>query len=143
MTTTQAERATANLSALVAEEIRAMMGRRQVSGARIARELDVSEMWISTRLRGKQPIDLNDLERIADVLGVPVIDLLPTAVRERGSVTGKYPRLPERLTQFADRLTERAQRPADNRPKSRPRAAALAGLRRTALLPRAAAPIAA
>lgn len=53
------------------------MGRRRISGAALARELNVSPAWVSYRLTGTQPIDLNDLERIASVLGVDVTDLLP------------------------------------------------------------------
>jgi transcriptional regulator with XRE-family HTH domain len=64
----------------VAEEIRAMMARRRVSGAALAAELGVSPAWVSYRLSGKQAIDLNDLERIAAVLQAEVSDLLPRSV---------------------------------------------------------------
>lgn len=60
----------------VAEEIRALLGRKRMSQAELARRLDVSGAWISYRLAGKQPIDLNDLDAIADVLGVQPGDLL-------------------------------------------------------------------
>lgn len=36
-----------SLTARVAEEIRALMGRKRVSGAALARSLGVSEAWIS------------------------------------------------------------------------------------------------
>lgn len=65
------------LSDQVAEEIRAMLGRRRWSQARLARALERSEMWVSDRMRGKQPIDLNDLQLIANALEVPVGQLLP------------------------------------------------------------------
>lgn len=65
------------LSQRVAEEIRAWMGRRRISGAALARELNVSPAWVSYRLTGTQPIDLNDLEKIAVVLDVDVVELLP------------------------------------------------------------------
>src|SRR5258705_13753967 len=65
------------LSEQVAEEIRVMMLRRRMTGARLAKELNVSAAWISYRLTGQQAIDLNDLERIARVLGVRIVDLLP------------------------------------------------------------------
>lgn len=74
---TEATRDVPLLSELVAEEIRSWMGRRRVSGASIARQLGVSTAWVSYRLTGAQPIDLNDLQKIAAVLGVEVIDLLP------------------------------------------------------------------
>jgi len=66
-----------NLSERTAEEIRAWMGRRKKSGAAMARALGVSSAWVSYRLSGAQEIGLNDLERIADFLGLEVTDLLP------------------------------------------------------------------
>ncbi|MEV4271978.1 helix-turn-helix domain-containing protein [Micromonospora aurantiaca (nom. illeg.)] len=63
----------------VAEEIRAQLGRKQMSGAKLARAIDQSEMYVSRRLRGETAFDLDDLERIADVLGVTVTDLMPSA----------------------------------------------------------------
>jgi transcriptional regulator with XRE-family HTH domain len=78
MTTTPGER-TATLSDLVAEEIRAWLGRRRMSQAQLARTLGQSQMWVSDRLRGIQPIDLDDLERIAHVLDIPVLELFPPA----------------------------------------------------------------
>jgi transcriptional regulator with XRE-family HTH domain len=66
------------LTLQVAEEIRAMMGRKRVNQAGLARQLGVSQPWVSDRLRGNTPIDLTDLERIAVVLGVKPLDLMPT-----------------------------------------------------------------
>jgi transcriptional regulator with XRE-family HTH domain len=74
---TQASERTATLSALVAEEIRALMARRRISGRQLATQLEVSPSWVSYRLTGTQPIDVNDLALIADALGVGVHDLLP------------------------------------------------------------------
>ena len=69
-----------SLSVRVAEEIRAMLARRRVSGRELARRLDVSSPWVSYRLTGNQEIGLDDLERIAAALDVPVTDLLPRGV---------------------------------------------------------------
>ncbi|MET8908352.1 helix-turn-helix transcriptional regulator [Micromonospora sp. NPDC004551] len=77
MTTTPVGTAKPTLSEQVAREIRAEMGRQRMSAAKLARELGVSEAWTSRRLSGDQTIDLHDLERIADVLGVTVIELFP------------------------------------------------------------------
>jgi transcriptional regulator with XRE-family HTH domain len=74
---TQASERTATLSALVAEEIRALMARRRISGRQLATQLEVSPSWVSYRLTGTQPIDLNDMALIAGALGVGVHDLLP------------------------------------------------------------------
>lgn len=74
------------MTELVAEEIRAWMGRRQMSGARLARTLGVSQMWVSYRLNGRQPIDINDLDAIARALDVSVVDLLPASTVAASSV---------------------------------------------------------
>lgn len=63
----------------VAEEVCALLGRRRWSGAKLARAIDRSEMYVSRRLRGETAFDLDDLERIADVLNVAVADLMPSA----------------------------------------------------------------
>lgn len=65
------------LSERAAEEILSVMGRRRMSRAELARRLGVSAMWVSYRLNGQQEIGLNDLQRIAGVLGVEPVDLLP------------------------------------------------------------------
>lgn len=79
----------------VAEEIRAMMARRRMTGRRLAIRLHVSPSWVNYRLIGKQPIDVDDLAAIARVLEVSVVDLLPASA---STVTHAYPprRRPER-----------------------------------------------
>src|SRR5688572_16396367 len=79
MTTTPTPART-SLSERVAEEIRAQMARKRITGATLAKTLKVSPAWISYRLSGKQPIDLNDLEAIAEALGVAVADLFPADI---------------------------------------------------------------
>lgn len=78
--TTTPER-TATLTSLVAAEVRAMLGRLDIRASELARRMGESDQWLSMRLKGRTPIDLNELQRIADALRVPVIDLLPRAVR--------------------------------------------------------------
>lgn len=78
------------LSVRVAEEVRAWMGRRRMTGATLAAALGVSAAWVSYRLRGKQEIGLDDLQRIAMALDVSVADLLPTDIREAIRVTARY-----------------------------------------------------
>jgi transcriptional regulator with XRE-family HTH domain len=111
---TQAHERTATLSEMVAEEIRALMARRKVSGRELASQLAVSPSWISYRLSGKQPIDVNDLLRIANALGVGVHDLLDMDVR----------------------TTTQTDRPRDNRPAARPGASHPVGVGRTAYVAR-------
>lgn len=60
----------------VAEEIRALMARRRLSGVQLAAQIDKSQGYLSRRLNGVQPFDVDDLEAIAGVLGVPVSALL-------------------------------------------------------------------
>lgn len=96
---TQANPRIATLSELVAEEVRALMARRQMSGRTLALKLNVSPSWISYRLSGKQPIDINDLALIAGALDVNPLDLLPSreitaaAVRNPKVVSGQLSRL--------------------------------------------------
>lgn len=66
----------ASLSVQVAEEIRAVMGRKQIRQSQLARLINANEQWLSVRLRGAQDISLNDLARIAAGLGVDPLSLI-------------------------------------------------------------------
>lgn len=71
------------LSESVASEIRAEMGRRGITQSILAERLSVSPLWVSRRLspgsaRPRTPLSLDDLDRIAAVLAVPVSKLLGT-----------------------------------------------------------------
>lgn len=106
---TQANERTATLSQMVADEIRVAMTRRRMSGRELATKLGVSPSWISYRLSGKQPIDINDLARIAHALGVGVHELLPAPdVAAQASVSVRNP--------F---VTDRAPSPHVHRPRAR------------------------
>lgn len=74
---TEATRTERTLSAYVAQEIRAYMGRKDINKTELARRLGVSDMWVGRRLRGQLPIDLDDLVRIAAALKIDIVDLLP------------------------------------------------------------------
>lgn len=78
-----------SLSARAAEEIRAMLGRKRVTGRELARRLDVSSPWVSQRLTGHTEIGLNDLELIAAALDVEVSDLLPSPSRRDERTSGR------------------------------------------------------
>lgn len=67
-----------SLTQLVATEIKVQMARADVRQSQLARQIDKTEQWLSVRLRGRQPIDINDLALIARGLGVGIHDLLPT-----------------------------------------------------------------
>lgn len=79
--TTTPER-TATLTSLVAAEIRAWMGRLNVRQSELARRMGESDQWMSMRLKGRTPIDLNELQRIANALGIQAVELLPAAFRK-------------------------------------------------------------
>jgi transcriptional regulator with XRE-family HTH domain len=57
------------------------MARRELSKAKLAGQLGVSEMWVSRRMRGKTQITMEDLERLAAALDIPVASFLPTSAR--------------------------------------------------------------
>jgi transcriptional regulator with XRE-family HTH domain len=63
----------------VAEEVRVALARRRMSASRLAKELGVSQTYVWRRLSGETAFDLDDLEKIAKVLRVSIVDLLPKA----------------------------------------------------------------
>lgn len=70
---------TSTLSEQAAEELRALLARRRMSGRDLAKLLSVSPSWVSYRLTGTTEIGLNDLQRIATALEVEVSSLLPAS----------------------------------------------------------------
>lgn len=132
---TQANERTATLSALVAEEIRALMARRKMSGRDLAAQLGVSPSWISYRLSGKQPIDLNDMASIAHALGVGVHQLLPAPdiAARAAEAQATLPKLG-----LPECPVIQIPRPRDNRPAGHPVSGAGAGSGRTAYVSRTA-----
>jgi len=81
----------------VAEEIRSVLGRKQMNASQLARELKVSQTYIWRRLAGETAFDTDDLERIAVLLRVPVADLLPPDVRTARQPTVAKVSVAERL----------------------------------------------
>jgi len=62
---------------LIAEEIRALMGRRKIGVSELARRIGISQPYLSRRLSGDVAIDVDDLDKIARELGVEMVDLMP------------------------------------------------------------------
>lgn len=60
----------------VADEVRAWLGRRRMSGAQLAREMGKSQTFVARRLDGRQAFDIDDLEQVARILHVRVVDLI-------------------------------------------------------------------
>lgn len=71
------------LSGSVASEIRAEIARQGITQSIIADRLHVGPMWVSRRINPDRrvPLDLDDLERIAGALGIPVASLLERAAQ--------------------------------------------------------------
>jgi len=68
---------TSSLKQSVAEEIRALLGRRNMSRLELAKRIGRSHTYMWRRLSGETAFDVDDLQKIAAVLGVSVNDLLP------------------------------------------------------------------
>lgn len=105
MTSAPVEQPVSPLRARMAEEIRALLARRRIAGVALAARIHRSQSYVSRRLTGDIPFDVDDLEAIARVLGVTVADLLPSADRRTGQPTASKVGV--------------ADRPRDNRPKTR------------------------
>ena len=70
-----------SLSERVAAEIRAEMGRQRRTGHSLAAQLGWSDMYLSRRLSGRGPLNLDDVEAIATALEVPVTAFFDFPVR--------------------------------------------------------------
>lgn len=132
---TQPSGRTATLTQLVADEIRVAMTRQRVSGRDLAKKLNVSPSWVSYRLSGRQPIDLNDLFRISKALGVSLHQLLPSPEVVAGA---SDPSATVAYLSLTSRFAETNVRPRDTRPISGPPKSAPPTGVRTAFLSRTA-----
>jgi transcriptional regulator with XRE-family HTH domain len=63
----------------VAAEVRAALARAQRSGRNVAAALGWTQPYMSRRLNGDRPFDVDDLTAIADELGVPVVSFFQVA----------------------------------------------------------------
>lgn len=64
---------------LVLDEVHAEMGRRRMTGAKLARRLGKSQSSVARRLDGRQTMDLDDLEMICSALGVSPAKIMAEA----------------------------------------------------------------
>lgn len=69
------------LAGQIAREIRAEMGRQGISQGQLADQLGCTQRSLSRRLTGDVPVDVAELEQLADALGVPLSQFLPTPAR--------------------------------------------------------------
>lgn len=72
---------TATLAEAAASEVRAEMGRQGISNNTLATRLDVSDLYLSRRLRMEQaiPFNLDEIAAVASALGKPVEQFLPVS----------------------------------------------------------------
>lgn len=64
------------IRARVATAIRVEMARRQISQTRLAEMAGMRQAVLSRRMTGETAFDLDDLDRLATALGVPVSSLV-------------------------------------------------------------------
>lgn len=60
----------------VTEKVIAELEHQHVSGTELACRMKVSQAFVSRRLRAEVPFDLAELDRVAEVLAVPVEQFL-------------------------------------------------------------------
>jgi transcriptional regulator with XRE-family HTH domain len=70
----------------VVAELRAEMGRQELTNSAMAEKIGVSDMWVGRRIRGVIPMTIADLTLFADALDVPVSRLVDAAERRPASV---------------------------------------------------------
>lgn len=116
--TTAPER-TATLTDIVTRKIRARMGWLDIRQNEVARRMGENSQWVSTRINGVTPINLNDLARFAKALEVGLHELLPTADE---AAAAPVPRTTQGYAHLAERSAAVTIRPPDNRPSGRPHA---------------------
>ena len=68
----------------VAANVRAEMARVGVTQGQLATVLGITQQSVSAKRRGETPFTLNDLDRIAPVLGMTVIELIQGTRGPRG-----------------------------------------------------------
>lgn len=56
--------------------VRAELARRRMTGADLARELGWKRSATSRRLTGEKPLDINELQQIANLLHIPLSTLV-------------------------------------------------------------------
>jgi len=71
----------------VAEELRALLARRRMSATELARRIGATQPYLWRRMSGEISFDIDDLQKIAAVLGVGVSDLLPKTNTLRKTAT--------------------------------------------------------
>lgn len=85
------------LTERVAAEVRALMGRHNVTQTQLAEVLQVAQPAISKRLRGKTPFDANEIGVLAQFFNVNPAELLGERVTPRPGPDGGGAQSPRTL----------------------------------------------
>lgn len=72
-----------DLTTQVANEVRAILARRRLSQQVVADAAGWSQSYLARRMAGRRPFDLADLDRLSEVLDVPVGEFLPSISRRK------------------------------------------------------------
>lgn len=67
----------------VAAEVRAALARRRMSAVALAAAMGRSRSYLSRRLTGETALDTDDLDAIAHLVGVPLVELIASATARR------------------------------------------------------------
>jgi transcriptional regulator with XRE-family HTH domain len=117
----------------VAEEIRVLLARKRMSGIELGRRIGMKQSTISRRLTGETAFDMDDIEAIADALGVDVSDLMPkTAKHGQRGENLSFPRLTVPASPDAERPIGISPFGGGRRDSARPTSAIPASKRRPA-----------
>lgn len=71
----------------VAAELRAAAARKKISGAQVARNLDLPPMYAHRRFSGDREITVTDLVRLSHSIGVEPLDVLAQVLSDLGEST--------------------------------------------------------
>ncbi len=72
---------TQSLGDHIAAELRAVLARYRIPATELAEKLGEEETWVRRRASGQRGISVDDLQRIADALGMQVGQFLPESER--------------------------------------------------------------
>lgn len=95
----------------VAEEIRVLLARRKMSATQLARLTGLKQSSLSRRMTGETAFDMDDLELIADALGITVTDLMPQQANASADPNRRLPQV-SRLAAPDTTRTRTTHRPA-------------------------------
>ena len=75
-----------DINEYVADALRREAASKRTSGSAMARKSGKTQSWVSNRMTGKVPMDVNDLVVFADLLDVPIKAFIP----DRGQLSAKF-----------------------------------------------------